>query len=267
MKFNEDTLLHYMNKAPLALAFERALECKIYPNFPFPRPILDLGCGEGLFAHILFGEKIDTGVDPNPRELEHARKLQVYEELIPCKGDSIPKPDGSYKTIFSNSVLEHIPDVEPVLREVYRLLAPGGRFYFTVPSPLFCRYTVLNQLFTLIGLEDLAARFRRFYNYFWKHYHDYPLEVWEGLVKRAGFEVMTSLSYDPRKIALLNDLFSPFAFFAYLSKRFTNRWIIIPYLRQLFMYPLYCPAKMFLHGGDKTDKGGLIFVAARKEQA
>lgn len=92
---------------------------------------MDIGCGEGLFAKNVFAEKIDTGVDLYSRELDRARELDAYEELIQTKGNAIGKPSGSYKTVFSNSVPEHIPDIEPVFGEVYRLLAPRGKFYVT----------------------------------------------------------------------------------------------------------------------------------------
>src|SRR2546428_6343193 len=117
----------------------RSLECRIYSGLVFERPILDIGCGDGVHAKVLFAEKIDTGIDPNERELERAAELGAYVELIACRGDAIPKPDWAYRTIFSNSVLEHIPDLRPVLKEAHRLLMPGGRFYFTVPSPNFER--------------------------------------------------------------------------------------------------------------------------------
>jgi len=141
---NKDFLLHYISMAPLALAFERSLECRIFQSSEIVRPALDVGCGDGLFAHILFREKVDTGIDPNAQELNRARKLNAYEELIMCRADRIPKPGGAYKTIFSNSVLEHIPDLSAVFNEIYRLLAPGGSFYMTVPAPEFQDYTVVN---------------------------------------------------------------------------------------------------------------------------
>jgi len=253
-----------MLQCPLALAFERAVECRIYPDLPFPRPILDLGCGDGLFAKILFAEKIDTGLDPNPRELQRAQELQAHQELILCRGDAIPKPDGYYQTVISNSVLEHIADLEPVLREVYRVLAPGGRFYVTVPSPLFCRYTFMNQLLITMKMEKMAAKYRRCYNYFWKHYQDYPRTDWEELLQKAGLEITTSFSYGSKTRCLINDLLVPCGFFSFIVKRLTNRWIMIPLLRRLYILPVYRKIKKYFAEGDKASGGGLIFIAARK---
>ena len=72
MIFNPNILEKYLGETPIPLALERALEGEIYQSLPFERPILDLGCGEGLFAKIVFAEKIDTGIDPNPKELKRA---------------------------------------------------------------------------------------------------------------------------------------------------------------------------------------------------
>ena len=145
--------------------------------------MIDIGCGDGLYAKILFAEKLDTGIDPDPHELERARALGAYHELIQCHGASVPKSDGTYRTIFSNSVLEHIPDLAPVRKEAHRLPASGRRFFFTVPSPNFERFTAINLMLEALGLMALSRRFRAFFNRFWMHYHAYPLEAW---VARQG---------------------------------------------------------------------------------
>jgi SAM-dependent methyltransferase len=265
MKFMNDLLLRYASVAPLALAFERYFECNIFLNLPLERPILDLGCGEGLFANILFVEKIDTGIDPNPRELKRARQLDSYVELIQCFGDKIPKPDGSYKTVFSNSVLEHIPDISPVLEEGRRLLSVGGTFYFTVPSDKFDRYSVINSILTTFGLDLWASNFRKLYNHFWKHYHYYSLEKWEKLISAHGFEISQSFEYDPEHICRLNDFLAPFGFFSYVIKKLTNRWVLFPSLRRLLIKP-FIPGLLKAFGNwHHAEKGGLVFIAAKKK--
>src|SRR4051812_42839859 len=95
-QFRSDFLADYTASAPLALAFERTLECRLLSEQKLNRPILDLGCGDGLFARILFADRIDTGIDPNQKELRKAERTAAYKELIHCFGSRIPKPDGSY---------------------------------------------------------------------------------------------------------------------------------------------------------------------------
>lgn len=263
--FRDDATLEYVGLAPAALAFERSIEARLYRSVPFERPILDLGCGEGLFARIAFAEKIDTGIDPDPRELERARELGAYQELIECTGDRIPKPDGHYGTVLSNSVLEHIPQLEPVLREVHRILAPGGYFHFTVPSPDFERFNWTSALLSAIGLAGLDARWRAFFNRFWVHYHAYDLAGWSRLARDAGFTVVRSHTYAPRCSCMLNTTLTPFALPAMLMKKLTNRWTLLPPLRRALLAPLCLAAQRVNRNAHApAERGGLVFMSLQK---
>jgi len=264
MKFNENILELYLSVAPIPLAFERFLEARIYQRHVFRRPILDIGTGEGLFAKVVFGERIETGIDPNPRELARAREFQAYDELIECKGDAIDKPDGYYNTVFSNSVLEHIPEIEPVFRETHRLLAGNGKFYVTVPSHRFDEYTVVNQALCAIGLHGPAGKYRSFFNRFWRHYHCYTPEGWSSLAKRTGFTVSEIHTYSTKRICLLNDFLAPFSIISFVIKKLTNRWVLFPGLRRLVMMPVAMAGHRLLKGGDRTPDGGLVFMELTK---
>jgi SAM-dependent methyltransferase len=261
---DRDFLREYVSKTPLALAFERTIECKILAGQRFERPVLDLGCGDGLFASILFEEKVDTGIDPNSTELEHARRLDCYAELIECKGDSIPKPSGHYCTVFSNSVLEHIQDLAPVLAEANRLLAPGGVLFLTVPTDGFERGSVVSRILSLLGLRGTDRAFRRFYNRFWAHYHCYTPDQWSSLVSNAGFRVEVVRPYDPINICTVNDALVPFGLPSFVLKRWTNEWVVFPRLRARILTPVIAVARQMLEGADHSKIGGLVFIAARK---
>jgi SAM-dependent methyltransferase len=78
-----------------------------------------------------------VGLDFDPDETELARRSGVYQRVHTSGAENIQEPDNSFDFVFSNSVLEHIPDLMPVLAEVWRILKPGGRFVFTVPSSYF----------------------------------------------------------------------------------------------------------------------------------
>jgi SAM-dependent methyltransferase len=78
-----------------------------------------------------------VGVDPDPAEVAQARQLGIYTDIHAVSGDSVPEPDGSFDWVLSNSVLEHIDHIEPVLAEVARVLRPDGQFVITVPGPDF----------------------------------------------------------------------------------------------------------------------------------
>ena len=101
---------------------------------------LDLGCGDGKLTKIILdraGPRRLVGIDPDPLEAELADRLGIYEAVHNVGGDRVPEDDGSFDFVISNSVLEHIEDLEPVLAEAARLLRAGGRFAFTVPSAGF----------------------------------------------------------------------------------------------------------------------------------
>lgn len=264
IKNKSGILFNYIAMAPLALAFERVMECRILTHQTFERPILDIGCGDGLFAKVLFSEPLDTGIDLNPRELARARELGSYVELINCSGDAIPKTDGSYMTIISNSVIEHIPDIRPVLLEAYRLLAPGGRMYLTVPSNRFDEYTLGSQFLAVLGLNTLRSLFRSFFNRFWGHYHYYTLEHWCEIATAAGFEVIEAHTYGPQRACMLNDFLVPFSIPEYLTKKFLNRWTLIPRLRRFIFAPFALLNSLLLRGAEKCEEGGLVFLSLRK---
>jgi len=102
---------------------------------------LDLGCGDGKLMRILL-EASNTslslvGVDIDPLETRDAVESGVYRRVHTVPGDRIPEPDASFDFVYSNSVLEHIDDIEPVIAEVSRLLRPAGTFLFTVPGAGF----------------------------------------------------------------------------------------------------------------------------------
>jgi SAM-dependent methyltransferase len=259
MKFKGNFLKRYLEVTPVALAFERYFECEIYCTKEFQRPILDVGCGDGLFSHMLFDEKIDLGIDPQAHEIESARGFAVYKELIQCYGDKIPRETGSFKTIFSNSVLEHIPDLDPVLVEMHRLLADDGCCYVTVPSNYFDKYSLVHQFLSALGLTGLAKRFSAFYNNFWRHYHFYDIAGWKKKFGDAGFDVVYVEEYCQKKYALFNDIFTVPAVPSLVVKKLINRWILIPRLRKAYSWIFEAFLKWYSSAPRPTDPGGIVF--------
>jgi SAM-dependent methyltransferase len=142
MTLRRRLLRHLLAENPFqpATSWWRSIELAMVIEHGLPRGSgLDLGCGDGKLMRILLdaADAAPTlvGVDPDPLETRDAAGSGVYQRVHTVPGDRVPEPSASFDFVFSNSVLEHIDDLEPVMAETARLLRPGGTFLFTVPSP------------------------------------------------------------------------------------------------------------------------------------
>ncbi|MFL2707520.1 MAG: type 11 methyltransferase [Gammaproteobacteria bacterium TMED226] len=107
--------------------------------------MLDVGCGEG--RHI-FGIMQDyplmkcIGLDMDNESLEKAEEGYEYFKSISeagaqfLKGSaySLPFPDESIDLIVCSEVLEHLHEYNDAVKEIHRVLKPGGKFYASVPA-------------------------------------------------------------------------------------------------------------------------------------
>ncbi len=100
--------------------------------------VLDVGCGGGvdtLLAALATGEGGEAlGVEPSPemrRRAEENRCLAGVENARFFDGDAehLPVPAGSVDLVISNGVFNLVPDKARGLREVYRVLRPGGELW------------------------------------------------------------------------------------------------------------------------------------------
>ena len=121
LTLQKDFLFLHIRDLPYFRGFLRALESAFYQNLDMPSPILDVGCGDGNFAALTFDRQIDVGLDPWHGPIHEAKPYGKYCLLVESNGDRTPFPDDYFASAFSNSVLEHIPDVEAVLKETARV--------------------------------------------------------------------------------------------------------------------------------------------------
>jgi ubiquinone/menaquinone biosynthesis C-methylase UbiE len=96
------------------------------------KDVLDVGCGQGIdVARYAAGGASATGVDLTERHLELARRLLEHRgleaRLVQGDAEGLPFADASFDGASSNGVLHHTPDMLAALREIRRVLRPGGR--------------------------------------------------------------------------------------------------------------------------------------------
>ncbi|NLT53484.1 MAG: arsenite methyltransferase [Actinomycetales bacterium] len=99
--------------------------------------VLDLGSGGGLDV-LLSARRVGPtgkayGVDMTEEMLALARRNQAEAgvsnaEFLQGTIENVPLPDASVDVVISNCVINLAADKDPVLREAFRILAPGGRF-------------------------------------------------------------------------------------------------------------------------------------------
>ncbi|WP_181958570.1 class I SAM-dependent methyltransferase [Nonomuraea diastatica] len=109
--------------------------------------VLDLGCGGGRHAFEVLRRGADvTAFDMDQTELDSVAAMfaamdkagEVPEggagETVQGTALDMPFEDGAFDRVIAAEVLEHIPDDMAAMREIFRVLRPGGTAAVTVPS-------------------------------------------------------------------------------------------------------------------------------------
>jgi len=96
--------------------------------------ILDAGCGSGRNMVALARRGAVTGVELASQSLEVARARAVGPVLPGSLDEPLPFADGAFDLALALDVLEHVRDDGAALRELARVVAPGGRLLVTVPQ-------------------------------------------------------------------------------------------------------------------------------------
>lgn len=169
---------------------------------PLQGPLLDLGCGDGTYFNIFVervGRPLDPatgqpaplyGLDPQAHEIEKAKRFNLYQQTFVATSSAIPLPDASVAMVFSNSVVEHILDKDGTIKEVARVLRPGGRYLFSVPSEYFeSHFRFRRWLERRFGVA-VAQAWMNAINRKFKHEWIQSPAQWEQDLKRHGLKLV-----------------------------------------------------------------------------
>jgi len=140
---------------------------------PSGKQALEVGCGGGLMCEEIARLGFDvTGIDPSAPSLEaairHARASGLEIRYERAAGESLPYRDQSFDVVFCFDVLEHVRDLPQVIREIARVLKPGGVFCYDTINRTWLSYLVAVK----IGQD-------------WRRWAFMPpnLHVWEMFIK------------------------------------------------------------------------------------
>lgn len=176
-----------------SLGLWRAAEIAALREQTYEPPILDLGCGDGLVSSMVL-PNVDIGIDPDPQPLIQAQGRGIYHQLFALPVEQSQLPDESISTVVSNSVLEHIPQLDTVLEAVARLLKPGGQLIFTAPTEAFSQWLALP-----------IASYATWRNHQLYHLNLWSLEQWAQHLQRVGLEIEQVRPYLRRELVSIWD--------------------------------------------------------------
>jgi SAM-dependent methyltransferase len=257
----EDFLWPHLLDLPYARAMLRAVEARMYQKVALPGPVLDLGTGDGHFASVAFSRPLDLGVDPQRGALGEAKPRRGYRLLVQADGAGLPLADRSIGSAVSNSVLEHIPALEAVLSEVWRVLRPGAPFAFTVPNPGYRSELGASRLLSRLGWDGGARWYERFFLWISRTEHLHDEGGWQAILERSGFEVERTFRYfSPQALRML-ELGHYLGLPCLLPRWTTGRWILAPW-----RWSLWLTERIVRRYYDETpcDKGTYNFYCVRK---
>jgi SAM-dependent methyltransferase len=262
-----DYLFDYLTHAPVSLALLRAIECRELAELAFPRPILDIGCGDGLFGRVFFDDKVEVGLDRSAKELKTAARHGAYRTLMLADVADIPLPDDSFATVFSNGVLEHVDNLAAGLKEIARVLRPGGRLIMTVPTMRDELELSGAAVLRTIGLPSLSQRYADGYNKFFHHVNIHEWEEWQDKLAAAGLRLTHHHAYAAPVVFRLHDLTMPASVPNFLCKRVTGMWSVLPGVRKKLLAPIWSRVLRRIYDRKPDEACSLLMIAEPMKSA
>jgi ubiquinone/menaquinone biosynthesis C-methylase UbiE len=145
--------------------------------------VLDYGCGYGDLTYAISRTHPVRGVDPDPARVQFAAEQYAPVTFAVCNPARLDFPDASFDIVTSTVVIHFAGDPIGHLREIHRVLRPGGHLVITVQnSPV-----LWNRFRGLLGKSPAPSSL-------WVP----TRETFHEILRRQGFQIeMESHFYDP----------------------------------------------------------------------
>jgi SAM-dependent methyltransferase len=225
-----DLLRRHLREVPPHRALLRSVEAELMGTVPLQPPVLDVGCGDGHFATMAYEAPVDVGTDlplvklPSG-ELREAHARGAYRVVIAASATALPFANARFSTIVSNSVLEHIPDLDAALAEIARVLSPQGTFAFTTPSEYFGDFLLGASLLKRLHANNLGTAYARWFDRISMHHHRLSPQQWERKLRTVGIEIEHWRYYFTKATHQVFDLSHYLGAPTLLYRRLTGRWV------------------------------------------
>ncbi len=140
---------------------QRLRQCADFPERAW---VLDIGAAQGAFVYAC--QKlgyVSYGVEPwdeaRAVAAELAERLSVELRIVRGTAEKIPFEDESFHIVHADNVVEHVIDLDAAFSEAYRVLKPGGVFWFSTASSM-CPFQDEIAKFPLFGWYPNSLKLR-----------------------------------------------------------------------------------------------------------
>ena len=154
---------------------------------PCPSTLIDVGCAAGLFVHEAkaFGYEA-VGCDYSVKAIAWGRR-EFGVEIICSPAEAVAAPDCEYDVVTLLHVFEHLPDPIGVLREMRRILKPGGMLFLETVN-YSAHYQIEKRLRFFIPFYNFVTRRQGLPWVPFDHLYHWTPKTLRRAMKDAGFE-------------------------------------------------------------------------------
>jgi len=199
-------------------------------------PLLDVGCGDGLFWEILCRELLEGGADRLGGLVGidiDSEELQLASARLSRFGGRIDKVDielgdaaldpGYFRTVLCNCSIEHVPKLEVAMMNIRDLMCDGGMLVMFVPAPQWSSGMLMKQALVRFS-PRIGATYGALFDGFFQHHHLYPDYVWRHLLSGLGFSTVQITGLGSGIASRLFERHLPWAWFEFMHKTARRRY-------------------------------------------
>jgi SAM-dependent methyltransferase len=140
--------------------------------------LLEMGCGLGHLLGLLQDDFQCTGIDLIDYSVEQTRLNAPKAEAIQMSADDLSRFEtGAFSVVVALHLVEHLPDPQNVIHQVYRILKPGGLFLFATPHPDYSLRRYKDRDNDAIGKDKT-------------HINVHPPQQWRAWCEANGFTMV-----------------------------------------------------------------------------